>query len=381
MIDGPKGLSADELEGFRTVGLYDPSSPKAAERRELLQYLLERFSIDEILHWSERSNLVGVAARAIDRPPPLISADEVAARTGITIETVMDMRAAAGFPVIDPATPSMPHTVIDDVKTFVLGSELYGREEALAFVRVLGWAAARVMEAARALFGGSVERMADDTITELQIAKANELAITAWTQVQSVMRHLLAEHPLRNVGFAEALMRGELHVAVAFVDLVSSTAWAESLEPAVHAEALRRFEMQSSTLAADHGARLVKLIGDEVMVVADDPAALCRVAIDICRMASADPDLPDARGAVGYGMVTARDGDYFGSVVNIVARATKVAVPNGIVVTAEVARFLDPESWLTESIGPHDLRGVGENVHLSRATPRRPATVAGTARG
>ena len=374
MSDGLESLLGRELDGFRTVCLYDPSSPNAAERRELLKYLLERFSTDEILQWSERSNLMGVAARAIDRPPRLISADEAAIRCGVAIETVMDVRAAAGFPVIDSAEPSMPETVIDDVKTFVFGSELYGREEALAFVRVLGRAAARVMEAARALFGGSIERMGDEAATELDVAKANELAIVAWTQVQSVMLHLLAEDPLRNVGFAEALMRGELHVAVAFVDLVSSTAWAESVDPAVHAEALRRFEMQSSTLAADHGARLVKLIGDEVMVVADDPAALCRVAIDICRMASADPDLPEARGAVGYGMVTARDGDYFGSVVNVVARASKVAVPNGIVVTAEVARFLDPESWLTESIGPHDLRGVGENMHLSRATPVSPGT-------
>ena len=370
MSDGLESLLGRELDGFRTVGLYDPSSPNAAERRELLKYLLERFSTDEILQWSERSNLMGVAARAIDRPPRLISADEAAIRCGVAIETVMDVRAAAGFPVIDSAEPSMPETVIDDVKTFVFGSELYGREEALAFVRVLGRAAARVMEAARALFGGSIERMGDEAATELDVAKANELAIVAWTQVQSVMLHLLAEHPLRNVGFAEALMRGELHVAVAFVDLVSSTTWAESVDPAVHAEALRRFEMQSSTLASDHGARLVKLIGDEVMIVADDPAALCRVAIDICRIAGADPDLPAARGAVGYGMVTARDGDYFGPVVNVAARATKMAAPNGVVVTAEVARLLDPESWLIESIGPHDLRGVGETVHLSRAAPR-----------
>ena len=370
MSDGLRSLLGDELEGLRSVGLYDPSSPNEAERRELLQYLLERFSIDEILHWSERSNLMGVAARAIDRPPALISAHEVATRCGVTIETVMDVRTAAGFPVVDPAEPSIPETVVDDVKTFVFGCELYGREEALAFVRVLGRAAARVMEAARALFGDSIERMADDDATELQVAKANELAIVAWTQVQSVMLHLLAEHPLRNVGFAEALMRGELHVAVAFVDLVSSTTWAESVDPAVHAEALRRFEMQSSTLASDHGARLVKLIGDEVMIVADATAALCRVAIDICRIAGADPDLPAARGAVGYGMVTARDGDYFGPVVNVAARATKMAAPNGVVVTAEVARLLDPESWLIESIGPHDLRGVGETVHLSRAAPR-----------
>ena len=370
MRDGLGSLLGDELEGLRSVGLYDPSSPNEAERRELLQYLLERFSIDEILHWSERSNLMGVAARAIDRPPALISAHEVATRCGVTIETVMDVRTAAGFSVVDPAEPSIPETVVDDVKTFVFGCELYGREEALAFVRVLGRAAARVMEAARALFGDSIERMADDDATELQVAKANELAIVAWTQVQSVMLHLLAEHPLRNVGFAEALMRGELHVAVAFVDLVSSTTWAESVDSVVHAEALRRFEMQSSILASEHGARLVKLIGDEVMIVADDAAALCRVAIDICGMASADPELPEARGAVGYGMVTARDGDYFGPVVNVVARATKMAAPNGVVVTAEVVRALDPATWSTESIGPHDLRGVGEKVHLSRVTRR-----------
>jgi class 3 adenylate cyclase len=219
------------------------------------------------------------------------------------------------------------------------------------------------------LFAGSIDPTGNDTRTELETAKANELGIAAWTQVQSVMLHVLAEHPLRNIGFAEALLRGELHVSLAFVDLVSSTTWAESLEPGAHSEALRRFEMRSTAVAADHGARLVKLIGDEAMVVADDPAALCRAAIDICDMARADPVLPDARGAVGHGLVTARDGDYFGPLVNVVARSSKLASPGGIVVTAEVARVLDPSSWSTEPMGPQDLRGVGERVHLSRATP------------
>ena len=368
MVEGPGRAPGGEFERFRAAGLYDPSAPTAAEREELLRYLLERFSVDEILHWVERSNVTGVAARAIDRPPLLISAEEAAARAGVGVETVVDFRTAVGFPVVDPAAPSLPDTVVDDVKTFVLGAELYGRDDALAFARVLGWSAARVAEAARAMFGDSVVRMDAETRTELQIAKANELAIVAWTQVQSVMLHLLAEHPLRNVGFAEALIHGELRVALAFVDLVSSTTWAESLDPAEHSEALRRFEMRSSALAADKGARLVKLIGDEAMVVADDPAALCRVAIEICEMARADPVLPDARGAVGYGSVTARDGDYFGPLVNVIARASKHAVPGGIVVTADVARFLDPATWSTETIGLQELRGVGENVSLHRAT-------------
>jgi class 3 adenylate cyclase len=87
-------------------------------------------------------------------------------------------------------------------------------------------------------------------------------------------------------------------------------------------------------------------------------------------MASADPVLPDARGAVGFGSVTARDGDYFGPLVNVVARASKLAEPCGIVVTADVADFLDRLSWTTEPIGPQELRGVGEKVDFSRATRR-----------
>jgi adenylate cyclase len=371
VVEEPGPALGGEFERFRAAGLYDASWATAAQREELLRYLLERFSVDEILHWVERSNVTGVAARAIDRPPPLISAEEAAIRAGVSVDTVMDLRSAFGFPVVDPATPSMPETIVDDVKTFVFGAELYGNDAALAFARVLGWSAARVAEAGRAMFGDSIVRMHDDARTELQIAKANELGIVAWTQVQSVMFHVLAELPLRNVGFAEALVHGELRLAIAFVDLVASTAWAESLDPAEHSDALRRFEMRSAAIATDHGARLVKLIGDEAMVVADDPAALCGVASEICRMARTDPVLPDARGAVGYGAVTARDGDYFGSLVNAVARASKFADPCGIVVTTEVVPFLDPETWSIDPIGAQKLRGVAEKVYLSRATRLR----------
>jgi class 3 adenylate cyclase len=112
-----------------------------------------------------------------------------------------------------------------------------------------------------------------------------------------------------------------------------------------------------------------------VMKMVDvDPVVEARVAINICDMARRDPVLPDARGSVGYGLVTARDGDYFGPLVNIVARSSKVAPAGGVFVTAEVARFLDPTSWSTESMGPQDLRGVRERVHLSHAIPVGPGS-------
>lgn len=370
MTTVPEPFGSATTEVLVRAGLYDPTAPEAAEREELLQYLLERFTADEVVAWAARTHVYGVAARAVDRPPPLISAVDAAERAGVTVETVEDVRQALGFPLVDPTVASMPASVVDDLATFGLGVALYGRDDTLAFTRVLGWAAARVTEAARAMFGRSVEETDERHLTELEVSQANELAIAAWGQVQSLMSRVLAEHPLRDVGFVHSLMAGELRAAVAFVDLIGSTSWAERTDADLHSAALRRFEMRAAGLAAEHGARLVKLIGDEAMLVADDPEGLCRVALSICDLAEADPGLPSARGAVGVGRLTARDGDYFGPLVNLTARAAKVAEPGGIVVTPEVARALDPMHWTVEPLGAHELSGVAEPVHLSRIGDR-----------
>lgn len=362
-------IAPETLAVLEQAGLFDPDSSTAHERLELLSHLLGRFEVDEIISWSARSHVMGVAARSIDRPPPLISAVDAAERAGVPLSTVVEMRQAFGFPVVDPEVPSMPETVVEDLATFQLGVALFGNEDTLSFVRVMGWSTARMMEAARAMFGSSPTSGAGGR-TELEWSQANETAIAAWVQVSGVVRNLLAEQALRDVGFVHSLMAGELRSAVAFVDLVGSTSWAEDVDAAQHSAALRRFEMQAATVAAEHGARLVKLIGDEAMVVADDPSQLTKVALAICGLAERDPDLPSARGAVGFGVVTARDGDYFGPLVNTVARAGKIADPGGIVVTAEVERTLDPGSWEVDPVGLHALPGVADPVHLSRVVLR-----------
>jgi adenylate cyclase len=357
-----------DLQQLADAGLHDPAAPEAGEREELLRHLLERFSVEEILYWSERTNMMGIAARAIDRPPPFVCAREAAEAAGVELHVVANVRAALGFPVLDADDRSIPETAVDDVETFLMGAELHGYDEALAFAGVVGWACSRLMEAARAMFAGRVDRL--DSRSELELAKANELGALAWQRVQSLVVHVLAELPLRDTRFVEALLGGDLRVAVAFVDLVASTEWAQQVPPDEHAEALRRFGMQSARLAADRGARLVKLLGDEVMLVAEDPDALCRSALAVCAMAHDDPVLPDARGAVGFGAVTARDGDYVGPLVNTVARASKAADPGGIVVTEDVARALDAGRWSTDPLGPIALRGVRDAVALRRAVPR-----------
>jgi len=61
----------------------------------------------------------------------------------------------------------------------------------------------------------------------------------------------------------------------------------------------------------------VKLIGDEAMIVAAAAETVCRIAVALCRAVGAEPTLPGARAAVGFGTVTARGGDFVGPLVNL----------------------------------------------------------------
>jgi adenylate cyclase len=158
-------------------------------------------------------------------------------------------------------------------------------------------------------------------------------------------------------------------VGLGFVDLVGSTAWAAALTLKEHAMALGAFEGAAWDIASRHGARVVKLIGDEAMFLAPTGRDATRMALELCRAVGDDGALPEGRGAVGYGTVGTRDGDYFGPLVNLVARAVKVADPGSVVVTESVRAELGDspapgERWEIAEVPAHALRGIDEPVRL-----------------
>ena len=112
-------------------------------------------------------------------------------------------------------------------------------------------------------------------------------------------------------------------VALGFVDLVGSTAWAESLDLREQSLALTRFESAAWSSAVLAGGRVVKTIGDEVFFAAPSADAACTIGLEVCEAAGADHALPPARGAVGFGPVIPREGDYFGPLVNLLARSSR----------------------------------------------------------
>jgi class 3 adenylate cyclase len=258
---------------------------------------------------------------------------------------------------------------------FQVGAALFGDDPTLGFTRVMSASMARVAEAAVGLFLAQVEpSLWEETTTELEVAEAQEAAVGAIDAIPPVLDHLLRAH------MALAVMRsrvarapdqiGEaLTLGVGFVDLVGSTEWTERMSPREAASALSRFETDAWDLTTRDGGRVVKLIGDEAMFVSTSGLQACRIAVELCDRVGKDPVLPAARGAVGYGAVLARDGDYFGPLVNLVAHSVKAAAAGAVVVTDAVRRQIEAANdagspWTITELSPGSIRGAGDGAVL-----------------
>jgi adenylate cyclase len=358
------------LRDLRAAGLYDENAPDAADCLKLLVHLAEGgVSIDEMIRAKQEGRLpLLLAERILFHLDAIASVDEVVAETGIALDALMRVRLASGF-ASDASLP-IPRWAAEDVAGFELGAALFGPEPLIAFTRVVGAAAAKVAEAAVALFVTEVNpTLAAEHASALQTALANERAAALIDVVERLLGHLLREHlalAVRNQRVAGPEGSSTLTMSVGFVDLVGSTQWSARLTLAEGSRALARFESAAWDAAARFGGRVVKLIGDEAMVVAVDPDAVVRTLLAVVEACADDPVLPPARAAAGLGAVLFRDGDYFGPMVSVVARAMKIGDPGTVLATDDVRqqcervgtglRFVDS--------GAHHLRGVENPVQL-----------------
>jgi adenylate cyclase len=153
-------------------------------------------------------------------------------------------------------------------------------------------------------------------------------------------------------------------LAVGFVDIVGSTTIAARLTASELGQMLAAFEAEAFEVVLAGGGRVVKLIGDEVMFVAPDSAKACAIAIALTDRFASHPLVPSVRGAVSVGDVLSRDGDYFGPVVNLAARAVKVADPGEVVVPPDARAAAEVAGCGVRSLGATALDGIAEAVEL-----------------
>jgi adenylate cyclase len=360
-----------DLDAFERAGLYDPAQPDAAARRELLEYLTAHGAtiaqmVDANSRGRLRQTIPDVDAFAVADP---VAMRALAQQSGMSIELLARIRRALGLPTDVDGVVSGGFAEL--LAGFQAGVAIFGEEPILSFSRVIGAESARVAQAALDLFTLELE---PQFTTDVEVAAAAESATGALELIPIVAAGVIREHltlvrrRAASTPAASASGTGGELVAVAFVDLVESTAWAEQLSLTEHAAALGRFERAAWDLAVERGGRIVKLIGDEVMLVAPTVPDAVAVALGICDAAAADGALPAARGAVGFGRALSRDGDYFGPLVNLVSRCVKLAPPGGVVLTDEANQRVDDASrgevGVSTDFGIHRVRGVDNPVQL-----------------
>jgi adenylate cyclase len=305
----------------------------------------------------------------VSEPPrELHTREEAAAAAGIEPDRIDRIWRAAGLQHIDAGVPHFSDRDVEIIRAFAFGAELFGEESVLRFTRVIGTSLSRIAEAALTMavanLSGPMELAgADEATREL----ATSRAAAALELVPSVMEVLFPHH-VANATRRFTLTRAEgalrtVNLALAFLDLVGFTERSGNLTTEELAIAVADFETLAGGVIAAHDARLVKMIGDEVMYVATDAVVAAEIALDLRDAVAAHPVLADLRGGLVLGEVVAQDGDYYGPEVNLAARIVGEAGPGEILVSAAVADALAAHDAIaTRAAGEREMRGFENPV-------------------
>lgn len=140
-----------------------------------------------------------------------------------------------------------------------------------------------------------------------------------------------------------------------FADLVGFTAFTEEHGDDAAADLAESLASAAADLAADHGARLVKCLGDAVMLRADDAAEAVRLGL---RLSREPAGLPIHAGA-HTGCAVRRGRDWYGSAVNLAARLADAAATGELLLSGATAAHAGTiEGIDLEHRGPRTFKNV-----------------------
>ena len=243
--------------------------------------------------------------------------------------------------------------------------------------RVYGQALARIADAEVRLFHIYVhEPLIREGIPGLQMAEEMEVLARDLLPLTSPLMDYVHQRFLQHyieqdvVGHMEIELDentdlGRVRVAIAFCDLAGYTRYTEEEGEEEAVSLVERFvESVTDTLPED--ARVIKTIGDEVMIVGQDVQALTDWAVGFQLYFT---ERPEPRIGIHYGATLYRDGDYFGREVNLASRIVARARGGEVLVSdAVVDRVAESEHLVFHGVGQVKLKGFDETVQLCRAT-------------
>ncbi len=358
-----------EAEGL----LEDLPDARAKEaRRKLLDELeADGVSVEELKRAVAEERLALLPTERLLGGAERLTLKEVAAEAGVEPEWLEASRRALGLAVGGPEDRMYDE---DDLAAARLSKQAreagFSEENILEANRVLGRGMARFTDALRTLSADLIMRPDSD---EHELAHRVEAVAREQLPIsREWLQHVFAMHfrqMLRNeaVTLQERMTgQGEQHKqAIAFADIVGFTELGESAS----SEELGGVAARLSKLAGDVAeppVRLVKTIGDAVMLVASEPKEMLAAALELVERAESTDEFPALRAGVAYGPAVNQWGDWFGSTVNLASRLTARARPSSVLTTEEVREAVGEDGYQWSSAGPKKLKGFSSPVKTFR---------------
>lgn len=155
--------------------------------------------------------------------------------------------------------------------------------------------------------------------------------------------------------------------AITFIDLAGFTALTEAHGDEHAADLIERFVSMSEERASKRD-RVVKSIGDAVLLRSDSSTDAVRLASDLMHSCTKEPDFPLLRGGIHTGPVIERNGDVFGGVVNLAARIAAQAHGGQLLVSAATYAAIDDPKPHVVDLGSFSLKNVNDPIRLFELT-------------
>jgi adenylate cyclase len=309
---------------------------------------------------------------------------EFAATLGERREHLTQLFAAFGIaePGPDARLPASDEALIVGLLDLVVATRQ--PDLALRAVRMLGEGARRAADGALGLYGEAVGREEDVDLQGLPIDALFETLLRPWARfVQRsselagwlTSRHLTRAIDEYSVVETERVLETDGYVAarlaspsaVAFVDLTGFTRLTEERGDEVAAGIALRLGEVTTDVVATFGGRVVKLLGDGVLVRFDKASAAVEATLQLlARLPAAE--LPSGHAGVAAGPLIVREGDVFGRTVNMAARIADVAPDGCLYVPASVAEGLPAGAFASRPVASPLLQGIG---HVALVEVRR----------
>jgi adenylate cyclase len=348
--------------------------PREARRKLLEQLASEGCSLEELTEAVAAGRLTLLPVeRALAGEGPRYTVREIAAETGLDAEMLQRFSSALGVPYGNPDERRRTKADLEAarrVKAFLDAG--LPEDGMLQVARTIGMGTARIAEANRELIVRTLIRPGDtehDVALRFVAAADYMLPLIGPTIEYALQAHLL-EQIRQDVIGATSLASGEIggtvDLTVCFADLVEFTRLGEEIPAEELGMVAGRLE-EMATAVAEPPVRLVKTIGDAVMLVSTEAEPMVGAVLALIHAAEEEgQQFPWLRAGVASGPTLPQSGDYYGRAVNLASRITNVARP-GSVVLDEATKDAAGESFEYSYVGERRLKGLDYRVKMYRA--------------